>query len=277
MVPSKLCSSVALFLVALPFVNAVHVIFGGTQPVVRTRLDPILSPGSVSTHVHDVFGGSGFSANYDYNQATQAQCTTTVIPQDLSNYWVPSMYYVDPNNGSYTPMHSSMNIYYLVRPGSNNDTIHPFPAGLRMIAGNNERGVYNASNEADQAISYVCLDYNNNHGSDPDWAEREDFFDHQCPDGMRAQVFFPSCWDGQNLDSPDHQSHMAYPIGAYNTGLCPDSHPVHLLSLFYELTTPTGDFPYNGAGTWSFSNGDQKGLRFHGTSDLCMIVTIALF
>lgn len=106
MVPSKLYSSVALSLVALPFVNAVHVIFGGTQPVVRTRLDPILSPGSVSrlfqyhwnhglklvsqvsTHVHDVFGGSGFSANYDYNQVTQAQCTTTVIPQDLSNYWV---------------------------------------------------------------------------------------------------------------------------------------------------------------------------------------------
>lgn len=81
---------------------------------------------------------------------------------------------------------------------------------------------------------------------------------------MRAQVFFPSCWDGQNLDSEDHKSHMAYPIGAYNDGSCPDTHPVHLISLFYELFAPVGDFPYNGAGTWSFSNGDTNGYRYHG-------------
>ena len=90
--------------------------------------------------------------------------------------------------------------------------------------------------------TYV-LDYNNNHANDPDWAERPNFFDHQCPDGMRAQVFFPSCWDGVNLDSADHKSHMAYPIGEYNNGYCPDTHPVHIISLFYELFAPTGDFP----------------------------------
>ena len=81
---------------------------------------------------------------------------------------------------------------------------------------------------------------------------------------MRAQVFFPSCWDGVHLDSDDHKSHMSYPIGAYNDGYCPDSHPVHLISLFYELFAPTGDFPYNGPGTWAFSNGDTAGYRYHG-------------
>ena len=68
-----------------------------------------------------------------------------------------------------------MNIYYFVRGGPNNAVVYPFPAGLRvgclhinhivahvyahvqMLAGDNSRGVYNASNEADQAISYVCL------------------------------------------------------------------------------------------------------------------------
>lgn len=57
---------------------------------------------------------------------------------------------------------------------------------------------------------------------------------------------------------------MSYPVGAYNDGYCPDSHPVHLISLFYELIVPTGNYPYNGAGTWSLSNGDTLGLRFHG-------------
>lgn len=33
-----------------------------------------------------------------------------------------------------------------------------------------------------------------------------------CPQGLRTQIVFPSCWDGKNLDSSDHQSHMSYPI-----------------------------------------------------------------
>ena len=36
-------------------------------------------------------------------------------------------------------------------------------------------------------------------------------------------VDFPQCWDGVNLDSPDHKSHMAYA----NNG-CPSTHPVAL-------------------------------------------------
>ena len=80
-----------------------------------------------------------------------------------------------------------------------------------MVAGDTNRRTYNASDFSNQAVSYVCLgtfvnichhcniielcaDYNTNHGSDPDWAERPNFFDHNCPNGMRAQVFFPSCW-----------------------------------------------------------------------------------
>ena len=81
---------------------------------------------------------------------------------------------------------------------------------------------------------------------------------------MRAQVFFPSCWDGVNLDSPDHKSHMAYPIQAYNTGDCPDTHPVHLVSLFYEMVVSVGQFDYWGAGTWVFANGDTTGYGHHG-------------
>jgi hypothetical protein len=92
--------------------------------------------------------------------------------------------------------------------------------------------------------------------------ERPDFFPHQCPGSMRAQVFFPSCWDGVNLDSSDHKSHMAYPIQNYNGGDCPASHPVHLVSLFYEMFVHVEQFPYN-AGSWVWSFGDNMGLGFH--------------
>jgi hypothetical protein len=39
------------------------------------------------------------------------------------------------------------------------------------------------------------------------------------------------CWDGKNLDSPDHQSHMYNTItqdGFVNAGKCPSSHPVRM-------------------------------------------------
>jgi hypothetical protein len=29
---------------------------------------------------------------------------------------------------------------------------------------------------------------------------------------MRAETFFPSCWDGKNLDSSDHKSHVSAPL-----------------------------------------------------------------
>jgi hypothetical protein len=32
-----------------------------------------------------------------------------------------------------------------------------------------------------------------------------------CPAGIMVNVRFPTCWDGVNLDSPDHMSHVAYP------------------------------------------------------------------
>lgn len=156
-----------------------------------------------------------------------------------------------------------------------------------MLAGDTNRRSYNASSFADQAISYVCLgqflqkllmqqtillvlkwitnaDYNNDHTGDPDWAQRNNFFDHSCPDGMRAQIYFPSCWDGVNLDSPDHTSHMSYQIQNYNSGDCPDSHPVQLVSIFYEMLVSVDQFPYWGTGSWVLANGDPTGYGFHG-------------
>jgi hypothetical protein len=45
------------------------------------------------------------------------------------------------------------------------------------------------------------------------------------------------CWDGKNLDSPDHQSHVAYGNqgGASGGGACPSTHPVKLPQIMYEL------------------------------------------
>jgi hypothetical protein len=53
------------------------------------------------------------------------------------------------------------------------------------------------------------------------------------------------CWDGVNLDSPDHQSHMFNTIkqdGFVNSGPCPASHPVMMPQLTYETVWDTTKF-----------------------------------
>ncbi|KAI0754006.1 WSC-domain-containing protein [Daedaleopsis nitida] len=239
-------------------------IFGGSRPIVTTRLDPVVSPNSLGSHVHSVVGASRFKDVYDPDDLMQSNCTTIPVQTDKSNYWAPQLYHQDQTTGQLTPIPTSFNIYYLKRNGPKNQPVKAFPAGLRMVAGDTNRRSFNASSHADQAITFVCQDFTGAHNNDPDWAERPNFFDHNCPDGMRAQVFFASCWDGVNLDAPDHKSHMAYPIQNFNGGDCPDSHPVQLISLFYEMIVTVDRFDFWGSGTWVLANGDTTGFGHHG-------------
>jgi len=90
------------------------------------------------------------------------------------------------------------------------------------------------------------------------------FANTNCPNGLRAQVFFPACWDGVNLDSPDHKSHMAYPDGI-DSGQCPSSHPHHLVSIFFEVWFNVAPFnALNDGGRFVLANGDPTGYGLHG-------------
>jgi len=87
-----------------------------------------------------------------------------------------------------------------------------------------------------------------------------------CPDGIRSSVVFPSCWDGKNLDSLDHMSHMAYsPGGAVLANAsCPSTHPVRVPQLMYEMqwdTRPFNDSKYfqDGKQPFVYSFGDRTG------------------
>ena len=115
---------------------------------------------------------------------------------------------------------------------------------------------YNDSDPEDRAISHVCLTQNN------DVPEVPELPTQQCLT-IRAETFFPSCWDGVNLDSADHKSHMAFPaIGDYNTGVCPQSHPKAILSVFYEFFYDTDQI--QNFNKYVYAMGDPTGYGLHG-------------
>lgn len=86
-----------------------------------------------------------------------------------------------------------------------------------------------------------------------------------CGGGWRVSVHFPSCWDGKNLDSPDHKSHVAYPAsGTFESGgPCPSTHPVKIPQIMYEVMFDTrqfnnkADWPADGSLPWYWSMGDN--------------------
>lgn len=98
---------------------------------------------------------------------------------------------------------------------------------------------------------------------------------HPHPAPIRAQANTDtSCWDGQNLDSVDHKSHVAYPVdGPPNFlslgGACPSTHPVRIPQLMYEVvwdTTPFNDpneWPEDGSQPFYLSTGDNTGFGQH--------------
>jgi hypothetical protein len=179
---SKAIPALFALLAALP----THGFFILSQSVlVSTRLDPIVNPGVVSSHVHSVAGGSAFDKTMTYASARGSKCTTAPVSVDLSNYWTPQLYYYNPADKSFQLINVAyINTYYLPR---GNGKISAFPDGLRMVAGNPNRRSWGGTFE-DQAISFVCLDYYNDHSGDKEWDQRNNFFSHNCPQGMRAQV-----------------------------------------------------------------------------------------
>ncbi len=146
------------------------------------------------------------------------------------------------------------------RVGYTGEPLLAFPEGFRMVAGNPFARSYTGALDA-QAITYACLNYDG-----PPTPETNGFPTTNCPSGLRSQVYFPSCWDGVNLDSPDHKSHVAYPT-SYNNGACPSSHPKHLISIFYEVIWNVGDFANEWDGNtqpFVWSMGDPTGFGYHG-------------
>lgn len=166
--------------------------------------------------------------------------------------------------------------YYLL----NGDNITAFPPDFQMLAGNTKRRTYTAGDpsvsdpeksawsslgQTDQdsleqrSLGFNCLNY----GRDPEgtlyrhYMPDKEYLDANCANGLRLEIMFPSCWDGENVMSANHKDHVAYPDLVMN-GNCPDSHPIRLPGLLYETIWGTQNFD-DRDGMFVLANGDPTG------------------
>lgn len=267
----------------------------GCSQLVTERFDPLVTPGQVSPHLHQIIGGNAFNLtmHIDNDLPELSTCTTCRFKEDFSNYWTAVLYFKHPN-GTYLRVPQAANHYtggpkggmtiYYIQPPTN-EKVTAFPKGFRMITGNpmlrSRKAVDPTSAEA-WALSFRCWEtegFFDPSNSSPPGAGAYDTValpNKFCPGGIRANIFFPSCWDGKNLDTPNHSSHVAFHEGKVNPnigiilmdGTCPASHPVRLPLLFYETYWDTRPFkdmwPTDGSQPLVLSQGDPTGYGQHG-------------
>ncbi|PRP88419.1 hypothetical protein PROFUN_03333 [Planoprotostelium fungivorum] len=234
-------------------------------PLTIQRADPIVTPGKPSQHVHAIVGGNAFRRTMsDANSAEIATATTCDKKLDHSNYWVPHLYHKDAQGRYSLVPWTGTAIYYQNRACDyiadqkycpRGTYAAAFPKGLRVIAGDPNKRTYNESDVRDRAVQMMCM--GNGYSK-----EYHGFPTQICNQFIRAEVYFPSCWDGKNLDSPNHRDHMAYPSADFDGGVCPPSHPIALISIFFEFFFDTSAI--TDLGNFYLSNGDNTGYSFHG-------------
>ncbi|GAA5978732.1 hypothetical protein JCM11641_006158 [Rhodosporidiobolus odoratus] len=229
--------------------------------LVVERADPLTNPGATSGHAHHISGGSNFNLDMTFEDARAGTCTSCQIKQDMSNYWVPALYFAW-GNGSFSLVDGTLLVYYMQRTHADDKgAVTAFPEGFRMLAGNPYLRSYDDSNVMAQNMIFNCI-------NDKQIDKTHNMPTQNCESALRYEIMFPSCWDGENVDSTNHQSHMAYPDGEF--GPCPSSHPERLITIFYELWWSTNawvdkwDEAANTSQPFVLAMGDPTGYGLHG-------------
>ncbi|KAI4163687.1 MAG: hypothetical protein LQ342_002721 [Letrouitia transgressa] len=120
-----------------------------------------------------------------------------------------------------------------------------------------------------RATGFNCMNYGHNGAAAKNeptlyrhHLPEKSWLDSNCPDGLRMELQFPSCWNGEMDGGKKHKSHVAYP-NWINGGDCPKGFDKRLPSLMYETIVATDKF-IGKSGKFVISNGDPTGYGYHG-------------
>lgn len=126
-------------------------------------------------------------------------------------------------------------VFYYSAAVSNLASIWAPPLGLRMVAGDATTTPDKAA-QSTSVARWHCQSWTSSDAEGGPWSST--IPECRAPDMLRLDLFFPSCWNGKDLDSPDHKSHMAYPTGTTNNITCPATHPYPIVRVSYHFAYP---------------------------------------
>jgi len=279
--------------------------------------DPMVCPGQPgASHTHMEWGNTGFNANSTYKSLRTTGGTTIGDPRaplQRSAIWQPCM---EDGFGNCIEPFQNLIYYKVIPPGFSEckkpgesytladatkvGICIPLPNGIRWVSGFDMATMRHGPTDSTEYITDSTGSTYNGHfrfacrtsfratGGDNDLSFHDldqAYASGKCTPGkvLYYSMDSPSCWDGQNVDSPDHRSHIVYPTSfitlaelgtrwvgdeatniapagpgdtvqaSGNWGKCPLTHP-YLIPGFsiQEAFLITSSFPY-----WHFSSDEQ--------------------
>ena len=161
------------------------------------NVDPIVMPGMAGmSHYHQFFGNRSTDENTTTASLLANRPSTCRNRADFSAYWAPQLW-----QGSTAIAPTSITILYAKTVTS---AVVAHPAGMALIAGNAK-----ATTAQDlSVVSWYCGNNVQNGSATP----------QACTDNqdLVGLIRFPECWNGKDLDSTDHKSHVTYAVN----GVC---------------------------------------------------------
>jgi hypothetical protein len=224
--------------------------------------DPIVYPGqpNASPHLHQWFGNTGGNALSTYASLRSDGESTCMGPLNRSAYWMPAM--IAGEDTVVRPDY--LVVYYKRYPKAAPECREtareclPLPHGLRYIFGYDMLRMGEDQPENRQRLFWKCVTPGNRTLGET----RKNFANFHCPVDHLLMVTFaaPDCWDGKNLDSADHRSHMAYQAhdGTAGPARCPASHP-YLLPQF-TLSATWKMRPGDDLAQWRLASDQMPGM-----------------
>jgi hypothetical protein len=233
--------------------------------------DPIVFPGQPGkSHLHQFYGNTLADANSTYDSLRASGDSTCMSPLNRSAYWMPAML----NGRGSVVRPDFVAIYYKRRPITDpkcsltsgdpkaQGNCVPLPNGLKFIFGHDMLTGKSPTGE----LWFNCQGAGavpGHYSSIVDAAKN-------CPAGAQlgAIIEAPGCWDGKNLDSPNHRDHVSY--GSYGTWgyyKCPSTHPYVIpsftLGAWYTVDDTldrSGAWEAGKTVTWSLSSDNMDGM-----------------
>lgn len=217
--------------------------------------DPIVYPNDPSkSHLHQFFGNTLTDENSTYQSLRTTGDSSCNNKLNRSAYWIPAMH--DGQGKIVLP--DRLTIYYKREPDNAEICTREagkgcikLPRGLRYVFG------FDMANPT--AKTYAHFNCQGKGAKSGNYKNLVALIE-ECPDNeeIGAIVSAPNCWDGVNLDSPNHRDHMAYTARDRNSGQpsCPASHP-WLVPTFTVSAWYTSD---QNVASWYFDSDRMPGM-----------------
>lgn len=182
--------------------------------------DPIVHPGHVGmSHLHQFFGAVGVDAN-THPEQLEGGATTCDQSSDTAAYWAPVLL----DNGQ--PVHAIRSVaYYRAATGVAPQDVADYPDGLMLIGGDSM-----ATSPQSLAVAAWSCGTGAVRSATP--------IDCTGAASLRMLITYPDCWNGTELAAADWHDPAKRHAVYSESGVCPESHPVHIPQLQFAIDYP---------------------------------------